>query len=396
MNKRVLLGVAGGIAAYKAAELVRRLSDAGCEVQVVMTAGAEAFVTPMTFQALSGRPVRTSLFDPAAEAAMGHIELARWADVVLIAPATADVLARLACGLADDLLTTVALASTAPLYLAPAMNQAMWAHPATQANIATLAARGAQILGPGHGDQACGDVGAGRLLEPAEIVATVCAPTSSALRGKRAIVTAGPTQEAIDPVRYLSNHSSGKMGYAIAQALAEAGAEVQLVSGPTALPTPPGVARTDVLSARDMLGAVLEAVDDCDLFVACAAVADYHIANPAEQKIKKDSDMLALSLERNPDILAQVAARSAAPVCVGFAAETNDMAAHAQGKLERKGLDLICANQVGGAQSAFGADDNALALWWPDGGHTEIARAPKLNVARQLVDHITELHFSDA
>lgn len=388
--------MAGGIAAYKAAELVRRLSDAGCEVQVVMTAGAEAFVTPMTFQALSGRPVRTSLFDPAAEAAMGHIELARWADVVLIAPATADVLARLACGLADDLLTTVALASTAPLYLAPAMNQAMWAHPATQANIATLAARGAQILGPGHGDQACGDVGAGRLLEPAEIVATVCAPTSSALRGKRAIVTAGPTQEAIDPVRYLSNHSSGKMGYAIAQALAEAGAEVQLVSGPTALPTPPGVARTDVLSARDMLGAVLEAVDDCDLFVACAAVADYHIANPAEQKIKKDSDMLALSLERNPDILAQVAARSAAPVCVGFAAETNDMAAHAQGKLERKGLDLICANQVGGAQSAFGADDNALALWWPDGGHTEIARAPKLNVARQLVDHITELHFSDA
>ncbi|MEM9604421.1 MAG: bifunctional phosphopantothenoylcysteine decarboxylase/phosphopantothenate--cysteine ligase CoaBC [Pseudomonadota bacterium] len=396
MSKRVLLGVTGGIAAYKAAELVRRLSDVGCEVQVVMTAGAEAFVTPMTFQALSGRPVRTSLFDPAAEAAMGHIELARWADLILIAPATADVLARLAGGLADDLLTTVVLASKAPLYVAPAMNQAMWAHPATQANMATLASRGAHTLGPAHGDQACGDVGAGRLLEPQDIVAAVCAPTNAPLIGKRAIVTAGPTQEAIDPVRYLSNHSSGKMGYAIAQALAEAGADVQLVSGPTALPTPPGVSRTDVLSARDMLGAVLGAIDDCDLFVACAAVADYHVASPADQKIKKDSDTLALSLERNPDILAQVAARPSRPVCVGFAAETHDMAAHAQGKLERKGLDLICANQVGGAHSAFGADDNALALWWPGGGHTEIARAPKLTVARRLVEHITDLHFSHA
>ncbi|MEM6985230.1 MAG: bifunctional phosphopantothenoylcysteine decarboxylase/phosphopantothenate--cysteine ligase CoaBC [Pseudomonadota bacterium] len=392
---RILLGVTGGIAAYKAAELVRRLGDALCDVQVVMTAGAEAFVTPMTFQALSGRTVRTSLFDPAAEAAMGHIELARWADQIVIAPATADAIARLATGQADDLLTTVVLASTAPLSIAPAMNQAMWAHPATQANVATLLQRGVNVLGPASGEQACGDVGAGRMLEPEDIAAAVTTPSSTRLAGRRAVITAGPTLEAVDPVRYLSNHSSGKMGYAVASALARAGAEVTLVSGPTALASPPGVSRVDVQSARDMLEAVMGKIDSSDLFVGCAAVADYHVAEPASQKIKKHSDTLTLSLERNPDILAQVAALPSPPICVGFAAETNDMQAHAQDKLARKKLHLICANSVGGENSAFGADDNALELWWPNGGHARIERAPKTEVARQLVEQIATLYFDD-
>lgn len=391
---QVVLGVSGGVAAYKSAELVRRLRDAGCEVQVLMTAGAEAFVTPMTFQALSGRAVRTSLFDPAAEAAMGHIELARWADQILIAPATADLLARLAGGLADDLLTTLVLASTAPVSVAPAMNQAMWAHPATQANVATLEDRGVRLLGPATGEQACGDVGAGRMLETEEIVAALSAAHTTRLAGKRAVVTAGPTQEAIDPVRYLSNHSSGKMGYAIAQALADAGAIVTLVSGPTSLATPRNTDRIDVLSANDMLAAVESSVHRCDLFIACAAVADYRVADPATQKIKKVNDAITLTLARNPDILAEVAARDPRPVCIGFAAETHDMESHARSKLASKNLDMICANSVGGADSAFGADDNTLALWWQSGGHARIERASKASVARQLVERIAELYFS--
>ncbi len=391
---RVLLGVSGGIAAYKSAELVRRLSDAQCEVQVVMTAGAEAFVTPLTFQALSGRPVRSALFDRDAEAAMGHIELARWADQILIAPASADLIARLAAGMADDLLSTVVLASAAPLSVAPAMNQQMYANAATQANLDTLRARGVRVLGPASGEQACGDVGAGRMLEPAELVAAVTGNTSGPLKGVRAVITAGPTVEDIDPVRYLSNHSSGKMGYAIAAALVAAGSEVTLISGPTTLPTPAGATRVDVRSAADMLRAVEDTAGRCDLFIGCAAVADYRVVNPATQKIKKQSDTMTLSLERNPDILQQVAARAEPPVCVGFAAETNDMAAHARGKLERKGLHLICANRVGGEHSAFGADDNALDLWWPNDGHRQLARAPKTVIASQLVDHIADLYFS--
>ncbi len=391
---RVLLGVSGGIAAYKSAELVRRLADAGCEVQVVMTAGAEAFVTPLTFQALSGRSVRSELFDRDAEAAMGHIELARWADRILIAPASADLLARLAAGMADDLLTTVVLASSAPVSVAPAMNQQMFAHPATQANLETLRERGVTVLGPGSGEQACGDVGAGRMLEPGELVDAITAERTTALRGVRTVVTAGPTVEAIDPVRYLSNHSSGKMGYAIAAALVAAGSDVTLVSGPSRQPTPAGVNRIDVRSAEDMLDAVEDNLAACDLFIACAAVADYRIAEPETRKIKKTDDTLSLHLERNPDILKRVAARDNAPVCVGFAAETNDMEKHARSKLARKKLQLICANRVGGDQSAFGADDNALDLWWPDNGHRHLARAPKTTIARQLVAHIADLYFS--
>jgi len=325
---------------------------------------------------------------------MGHIELARWADRILIAPASADLLARLAAGMADDLLTTVVLASSAPVSVAPAMNQQMFAHPATQANLETLRERGVAVLGPGSGEQACGDVGAGRMLEPGELVEAITAVRTTALRGVHTVVTAGPTVEAIDPVRYLSNHSSGKMGYAIAAALVAAGSDVTLVSGPSRQPTPVGVNRIDVRSAEDMLNAVEGNLAACDLFIACAAVADYRVAEPETRKIKKNDDTLALHLERNPDILKRVAARDNAPVCVGFAAETNDMEKHARSKLARKKLQLICANRVGGEQSAFGADDNALDLWWPENGHRHLARAPKTTIARQLVAHIADLYFS--
>jgi phosphopantothenoylcysteine decarboxylase/phosphopantothenate--cysteine ligase len=384
-GKRILLGVTGGIAAYKAADLVRRLIERGAEVQVVMTAAARQFVTPTTFQALSGRAVRTELWDAAAEAAMGHIELARWADLVLIAPASADFLARLAHGLADDLLATLCLASSAPLALAPAMNHQMWSHAATQANIAMLAGRGVRILGPGSGEQACGESGPGRMLEPLEIVASVApllTAAGAALAGRRVLITAGPTRECIDPVRFVTNRSSGKMGFALAQAMQEAGAEVVLVSGPVCLATPPGVRRIDVESCEQMHAAVLRELAGAAIFVATAAVADYRPVVCAEHKIKKRSDALTLQMTRTTDILADVASRRPRPFVVGFAAETQAVEQHAREKLTAKHLDMIAANEVGHAKG-FDTDQNALLVLWPDGG-TELPTASKCQLAREL------------
>jgi len=393
-NKRVLLGITGGIAAYKSAELVRLLIKQGAEVRVVMTPGAEQFVSPLTFQALSGNPVHTALLDPVAEAGMGHIELAKWADVVLIAPATANTLADIVAGRADQLLTTTVLATAAPLCVAPAMNQQMWANAATQANIATLRQRGVTILGPGVGEQACGDVGAGRMLEPAEIAAAMAAPYSGpSLEGIRAVITAGPTREAVDPVRYLSNHSSGKMGYAVTRALLAAGAQVTLVSGPTNITPPHGAHVVRVESAQQMLDAVKSQVGGAQLFVATAAVADYRVAEQAEHKIKKSSEDMSLALERNPDILAYVASLATGPVTVGFAAETQRVAEYARGKLERKNLDMICANLVLGEDSPFGSDHNALEVFFRDGSSQQLPRADKGQLASSLVALIAQHHF---
>jgi phosphopantothenoylcysteine decarboxylase/phosphopantothenate--cysteine ligase len=395
LGKRVILGVTGGIAAYKSADLVRRLVERGALVQVVMTAGAREFITPTTFQALSGRPVRDSLWDAAAEAAMGHIELARWADLVLIAPATADFLARLAGGHADDLLSTLCLATTAPLVAAPAMNQQMWANAATQANVATLAARGVRLLGPASGEQACGEHGPGRMLEPtelADLVEALLPAGQGLLAGRRVLITAGPTRESIDPVRFVSNRSSGKMGYAVAQAMRAAGAEVVLVSGPVALAPPPGVRRISVESAAQMQEAVLREVPGCDVFVATAAVADYRPTTVAGRKIKKRTEQLTLELTRTTDILATVAARADRPYVVGFAAETDAVEQHAREKLLRKNLDMIAANEVG-ASKAFDSEDNALLVLWRGGGRAELARAPKYELAAALVALIaTQYH----
>jgi len=387
---RVLLGVTGGIAAYKAAELVRRLRERGADVQVVMTAGARQFVTPLTFQALSGRPVRTDLWDAAAEAAMGHIELARWAEQVLVAPATADFLAKLAHGRADDLLATLCLATGAPLAVAPAMNRLMWANAATQANVATLRARGIAILGPGAGDQACGETGPGRMLEPLEIIDALW-PAGAAvgvLAGRKVLVTAGPTRERIDPVRFITNRSSGKMGFAVAEAARLAGAEVVLVSGPVNVATPAGVRRVDVETAEQMLEAVRADLPGTDVFIAAAAVSDYRPVQPAAEKIKKTSDSLMLALSRTTDILATVAAGSPRPFVVGFAAETQNVERNALAKLEGKRLDMIAANQVGD-NLAFDCDDNALTVYWPD-GKRELARATKRRLAAELVAVIAE------
>jgi phosphopantothenoylcysteine decarboxylase/phosphopantothenate--cysteine ligase len=387
---RVLLGVSGGIAAYKAAELVRRLGDAGADVRVVLTENAARFVTALTFQALSGNPVRSGLWDESAEAAMGHIELARWAGEVLIAPASADCLARLAHGHADDLLTTLCLASTAPLSVAPAMNQQMWAHAATQANLALLRTRGVRVFGPDSGSQACGDVGAGRLLEPDAIIAELIAARGPhELAGLRFLVSAGPTYEDIDPVRFIGNRSSGRMGFAIAEAAARQGAWVTLIAGPVALATPVGVTRVDVRSAFQMRDAVLAAAPHNDVFVSAAAVGDFRAQSIAPQKLKKAAGALELSLIQNPDILAEVAALPQRPFLAGFAAETENVERYARGKLERKRLDLIAANQVG-AGLGFEQDDNALLLLWPDGGREQLARANKRDLARQLVGCIGE------
>jgi len=391
-DQRILLGVCGGIAAYKAAELVRRLRERGADVQVVMTANATRFVGEATFQALSGRPVRSTLWDAQAEAAMGHIELARWADAIVVAPASASTLARLAHGLADDLLSTLALASTAPLWLAPAMNQAMWAHPATQANIGTLRQRGARILGPGVGDQACGDVGAGRMLEPLEIVAALeqaALPGSSLLAGRHVLVSAGPTYEDLDPVRYLGNRSSGRMGFAIAARAAAMGARVTLVAGPVQLPTPPGVRRIDVRSAQQMRDAVLAEADAADVYIGAAAVADFRPRGVAEDKIKKTQDGLTLALERNPDILAELGARPQRPLLVGFAAETRDVEAYARDKLARKNLDLIAANQVGEGRG-FEVADNALVLFSADGRRIDLGHAGKDVLAGRLLEVVAQ------
>jgi phosphopantothenoylcysteine decarboxylase/phosphopantothenate--cysteine ligase len=386
--RRILLGVTGGIAAYKSAELVRRLRERGADVQVVMTEAAGRFVTPLTFQALSGRPVRTSLWDEAAEAAMGHIELARWAELVLVAPASADFLARLAGGRADDLLATLCLATEAPLWVAPAMNRLMWANAATQANVATLAARGVHLLGPASGEQACGETGPGRMLEPDAIAAAVLAAPSGALAGLRVVVTAGPTREPLDPVRFISNRSSGKMGFAVASAARAAGADVTLVSGPVALATPAGVRRIDVETAEQMYEAVHAAIGAADIYIGAAAVADYTPARCAKDKIKKTSDCLELSLQRAPDILASVAALERRPFTIGFAAETTDVEKHAREKLTRKHLDLIAANEVG-ADRAFDREDNALLVLWP-GGRRELALKSKTELAHEFVALVAE------
>lgn len=396
-GSRVLLGVSGGIAAYKAAELVRRLRDAGAEVRVVLTENAARFVTALTFQALSGNPVRSGLWDESAEAAMGHIELARWADLVLIAPASADLLARLAQGQAGDLLTTLCLATTAPVSVAPAMNQQMWAHAATQANLASLRQRGVRVLGPASGGQACGEFGAGRLLEANELVAELIAARGPReLAGLRFLVSAGPTYEDIDPVRFIGNRSSGRMGFAIAEAAAKAGAVVSLIAGPVALPTPAGVMRVDVRSAREMRAAVLARVGENDVFVSAAAVGDFRPLAVAAHKLKKSGDAaLELSLVQNPDILAEVAALPQRPFVVGFAAETERVEDYARAKLERKHLDLIAANEVG-SELGFERADNALLLLWPGGGREELPRADKCELARALVARIAQLRAARA
>ncbi len=388
-GKNILLGVTGGIAAYKSAELVRRLREQGAAVRVVMTAGATEFITPLTLQALSGHPVATDLLDPAAEAAMGHIELARWADAVLVAPATANFIARRVHGRGDDLLTAVCLACDAPQALAPAMNRGMWEDPATRENIAALETRGIHIFGPATGSQACGDSGPGRLLEVADLVAGLAGLFSTAmLAGCRVLVTAGPTREALDPVRYLSNRSSGKMGFAVATAAAEAGAQVILVAGPVALQTPERVERIDVTSAAEMQQAVLDRLDGVDIVIAAAAVADYRPQAVAREKLKKSAAHLTLELERNPDILATVAAQEDAPFTVGFAAETGSVEHNARQKLQAKSLDMIAANRVG-ENLGFDADDNALQLFW-DGGSAELELAPKPRLARQLIARVAE------
>lgn len=385
---RVLLGIGGGIAAYKSAELARRLQDAGAEVRVVMTDAALHFIGAPTLQALTGHPVRTSLWDEGAEAAMSHIELARWAQRIVVAPATADLVARLAHGLADDLLATVCLASAAPLAIAPAMNQQMWAHAAVRANIATLRQRGVAIFGPGSGEQACGDVGPGRMMEPDDIVAALMRPAAGVLAGRRVLVNAGPTYEDIDPVRFIGNRSSGRMGFAIAQAAAEAGADVLLVAGPVALDTPNGVARRNVRSAAQMADAVLAEAPRHDVFVAAAAVADFRPRELAAAKIKKEGGVPALDLVRTDDVLARVAALPQPPLLVGFAAETNDVERNARAKLAAKRLDLLAANRVGEPGTGFESADNALVLYAADGSSEDLGRASKAELARALVARI--------
>lgn len=387
-NRNVVVGISGGIAAYKSAELVRQLQDRGATVRVIMTRGAQEFITALTLQALSGNPVHTELLDAEAEQGMGHIELARWADLLLIAPATADLIARLAAGRADDLLTTVALATAAPVLVAPAMNQQMWRDPATAANVSTLVDRGLHLVGPDEGIQACGDFGPGRMVEPALIAdAAQSLFESRLLDGLSAVITAGPTREALDPVRFISNHSSGKMGYALARAAAEAGAVTTLVSGPVNLDPPANVRCIAVESAGQMLDACLELLPDCDIFIACAAVADYRPAEVQTSKIKKGAARMTLQLERNPDIVATVAARDDSPFTVGFAAETNDVLTYARDKLTRKGLDMIVANDVSDSSIGFNSDQNAATVLW-QGGEQALAIMGKDAMARHIVDII--------
>jgi len=390
-NRRILLGVSGGIAAYKACELTRRLREAGAGVRVVLTANAARFVTPLTFQALSGQPVRADLWDEAAEMGMGHLELARWAQCVLIAPASADMVAKLAHGIADDLLSTLCLATTAPLAIAPAMNHRMWLHPATQANVGTLRARNVAIIGPDDGPLAEGESGPGRLREPQEIVAEVIRldtgmRTHGALAGLHVVVNAGPTYEDIDPVRFLGNRSSGRMGFAVAQAALDAGANVTLVAGPVALDTPPGAQRIDVRSAREMRDAVLAAMKHADLFIGTAAVADWRPAQTRAQKTKKSGAAPTIALVENPDILAEVASLNPRPFVVGFAAETENLERNARDKLARKKLDMIAANEVG-AGLGMETAENALHVYW-NGGSEALPRMPKAALAAALIERI--------
>lgn len=384
-GRRILLGITGGVAAYKSATLVRGLVKAGADVRVVMTEAATRFVTPVTLQALSGQPVHTDMWDPRVPDNMAHIELSRDRDLVVVAPATADFLAKLVHGLADDLLSTLCLARDCPLHVAPAMNRQMWEHPATRRNVATLRADGVTIHGPDAGEQACGEVGQGRMLEPEAILDAIAASFAPrVLAGKRVLVTAGPTFEPIDTVRGITNLSSGKMGYAVAAAAAAAGASVTLVSGPTALAVPAGVERIDVTTARQMHDAVMARAEASDIFIAVAAVADYHVVNVADHKLKKDGGAPTIRLAENPDILGSVAKLKRPPFCVGFAAETENLRQYAQEKRKRKGIPLLVANL---AQHAFGRDDNAVTLFDDDGEHP-ITRAPKTEIARQLIGHI--------
>ncbi|MFO7582018.1 bifunctional phosphopantothenoylcysteine decarboxylase/phosphopantothenate--cysteine ligase CoaBC [Guyparkeria sp.] len=380
---RILVGVSGGIAAYKAVALVRRLVEAGCEVRVVMTEAATRFVTPLSFQAVSGHPVRTTLLDAEAESGMDHIALARWSDAVVVAPASADLMARLANGLADDLLTTLCLATSAPVHLAPTMNRQMWAHPATQANRARLVEHGVTLLGPAAGAQACGETGEGRMLEPEAIVAALLVGARQDLAGRHVVVTAGGTREPIDPVRFIANRSSGRMGFALAAEAVRRGAAVTLIAGPSALPTPTGVERVDVETARQMQAAV-ESIASMDIFVGAAAVADYRVAAPADRKLKKSGETLSLELVPNPDIIREVASRTDRPFVIGFAAETDHLREHAAAKREAKGMDLICANEVG-ADKGFDRPDNALLLLWGD-GERELPQADKRHLAGEIFD----------
>lgn len=399
ITKNVLLGIGGGIAAYKSADLVRRLKERGFDVRVVMSQSAMEFITPLTLQALSGHPVASSLLDPAAEAAMGHIELARWADLVIIAPATANLLARINAGMADELITTTCLATEAPIALCPAMNQQMYRNAATQANLTSLQGRGYTLWGPASGSQACGEVGPGRMLEPLEIAELAsrffatkdvyAEQETQPLAGQSVLITAGPTREAIDPVRYISNHSSGKMGFALAKAAADMGAAVTLVAGPVNLATPEGVTRINVESAQNMLDAVMDNVDKKDIFIGCAAVADYRVSDIANCKIKKSAEEMQLALVRNPDILATVASLANRPFVVGFAAETHDVETYARDKLKRKNLNMIAANDVSVAGLGFNADANALRVFWPQGSQ-DLPATDKLTLARQLLSLIVK------
>lgn len=388
-GKRILLGVTGGIAAYKSADLVRRLRDSGAEVRVVMTSGALAFVTPLTFQAVSGNPVHTTLLDEAAEAGMGHIELARWAQQVLVAPATADFIAKLAHGFADDLLSTICLATSAPLALAPAMNQQMWLHTATQANCALLQQRGVRLLGPGVGSQACGETGPGRMTEPSDLVAALSEDVPGVLAGKHVVITAGPTYEDIDPVRYIGNRSSGKMGFCVAEAAAAAGARVSLVSGPVALETPLGVDRSDVRGAREMRMTVMPLAAAADVFIGVAAVADYTPEQPAARKIKKGQSKRKIDLISTSDIVAEVAALENGPFTVGFAAETEKLREHALEKLSRKRLDMIAANRVGQDDTGFESENNEILILVP-GDEKYLGKGSKRQLARSLIEEIAE------
>ncbi|MEZ9570575.1 bifunctional phosphopantothenoylcysteine decarboxylase/phosphopantothenate--cysteine ligase CoaBC [Vibrio splendidus] len=393
-GKKILLGISGGIAAYKCAELTRRLIERGAQVQVVMTNAAKEFITPLTMQAVSGRPVSDSLLDPAAEASMGHIELAKWADLVLLAPATADLIARMTAGMGNDLLTTLLLATDAPVAVSPAMNQQMYSHPATQENIATLKRRGCEIWGPAAGEQACGDVGMGRMLEPMQLVHR-CEDffQPKPLAGRSVLITAGPTREAIDPVRYITNHSSGKMGYALAEAAAKQGATVTLISGPVSLATPSKVNRIDVDSAQQMFDAVTANAAQHDIFISCAAVADYRPETIADQKLKKvdGKDDMTIQMVKNPDIVASVASMSEGrPFTVGFAAETQDVEKYARGKLERKNLDMICANDVSVEGQGFNSSSNELHLYWKDGDKS-LPLDSKDTLGFQILDQIQQL-----
>nr|WP_217486661.1 bifunctional phosphopantothenoylcysteine decarboxylase/phosphopantothenate--cysteine ligase CoaBC [Acinetobacter oleivorans] len=403
-HKNIVLAVTGGIAAYKSAILVRRLKDYGFDVRVVMTHGAQAFITPLTFQALSGNPVHTELLDPAAEAGMGHIELARWADLLLVAPASCDTLAKFAHGLADDLLSTVFLATKSPVWVAPAMNQQMWAAKATQRNLQTLVEDGVHVIMPDAGEQACGDVGLGRMPEPEEIAKQVAgyfhqaqraiAEKFGLLAGKRVVITAGPTREAIDPVRYISNHSTGKMGFALAAACYAAGAQVTLIAGPVSLDTPNGVKRVNVASARQMLDISIDSLETgCDIFIATAAVADYRVAEVAEHKIKKAGDELNVSLVKNPDIVATIAGQEKRPFMVGFAAETQNVEEYAAGKLVAKKLDMIACNDVSRADIGFASDENAMTVFFAENYHMkkrELEKASKQEISQQLVEAISD------